>query len=111
MSLYDSKRYMTIYQDDDYMVWVDAYGSVVNIFFKEKGLTLHFSYEDFQLFRDSVNNIVISDMDEDFSEVCMEEICIEEKGVGLYFNCEEFHTFVDILNTLRIMPKWLICLN
>jgi len=106
MSLYESKRYLTIYEDDGYMIWLDAGAGVANIFFREKGLTLHFSYEDFQLFRESVSNLTLVDMDGDFPEVY-----IEERGIGLHFGREEFHIFVDILNSLRVIPKWLLCWN
>ncbi len=106
MSFYESKQYLTVYEDDDYMVWVDAGEGVVNIFFREKGLTLHFSYEDFRDFRESLSDPTSADMDEEFSEIYM-----EERGIGLYFNREEFHLFADILNSLEVIPTWFLCWN
>lgn len=96
MSLYEGKQYLTIYEDDNYMVWVDTVKGVINIFLREKGLTLHFSYEDFCAFRESVDSLIPIDMDEELSEVYM-----EERGIGLYFDHEEFHVFRDVLNNLE----------
>jgi len=106
MSLYESKQYLTIYQDDDYMVWVDTGAGVVNIFLQAKGLTLHFSYEDFRDFRESLSDPTPAGIDEEFSEIYM-----EERGLGLYFDREEFHFFKDILDSLEVIPRWFLCWN
>ena len=106
MKLYESKQYMTIYEDDDYMVWVDIVKSFINIFIQAKGLTLHFSHEDFQDFREALSNQTLIDMDEEFSEIYM-----EERGIGLYFDREEFSHFMEILNSLEIIPGWFLCWN
>jgi hypothetical protein len=88
------------------MVWIDTVKGVVNIFFREKELTMHFTYEDFWAFRESVNSLTPIDMDEELSEVYM-----EEKGVGLYFDPEEFHIFRDVLNSLEITSRWFLYWN
>lgn len=106
MSLYNSEQYLTIYEDDDYMIWVDTVKGVINIFLQAKGLTLHFSYEDFRDFRESLSDPTSVGMDEAFSEIYM-----EERGIGLYFNREELHLFADILNSLEVIPRWFLCWN
>ena len=106
MKLYENKQYLTIYEDDDYIVWVDIAEGVINIFIQAKGLTLHFSYEDFQDFRESLSDQISMDMDEEFSEIYM-----EERGVGLYFDHEEFNHFRDLLNSLEIISSWFLCWN
>jgi hypothetical protein len=89
------------------MVWVDTVKGVINIFLREKGLTMHFSYEDFCAFREFVNIMAPIDMDyEELSEVYM-----EERGIGLYFDHEELHIFRDVLNSLEIMSRWFLCWN
>ncbi|MFC1718113.1 hypothetical protein ACFL6S_30940 [Candidatus Poribacteria bacterium] len=107
MSLYESKQYLTVYEDDDYMVWVDTVKGVVSVFLREKELTIHFSYEDFCAFRESVNSMTPIDMD----DAELSEVYMEERGIGLYFDHEEFHIFRDILNNLEIMSRWFLCWN
>ena len=106
MSLCESRQCLTVYEDDDYMVWVDTVKGVINIFLREKELTMHFSYEDFWALRESVNSLISMDKDEELSEVYM-----EERGIGLYFDQEEFHIFKGVLNNLEIMSRWFLCWN
>ena len=110
LSLYENREYLTIYEDADYMVWVDTAKGVINIFLQAKGLTLHFSYEDFRDFRESLSAPTWADMDEDFSEE-FSEVYMAERGIGLYFDREELRSFVDILNSLGVISEWSLCWN
>ena len=67
---------------------------------------MHFSCEDFRAFRESLNSLVLVDVDEELSEVHM-----EKSGIGLYFDYEEYHVFRDVLNNLEIVSRWFLCWN
>ena len=69
-------------------------------------MTLHFSHEDFHDFRESLSDQNAIDVDEEFSEIYM-----EERGIGLYFDREELNLFRDLLNSLEIIPSWFLCWN
>ena len=64
-------------------------------------MTIHFSYEDFSAFRESVNIMIPVDVDDEE----LTEIYMEERGIGLYFDHDEFHIFRDIINSLKITSK------
>ena len=99
-------EYPTIYKDENYAIWIDVAEQVVNIFFTERGLTLHLTYEDFQAFREDINSLIWTDTDEEIVDVYL-----EESGLALYFTYEDFEVFRDILNSLGLIPKWWICWN
>lgn len=99
----EDDQYPTIYEDEDYSIWISIAGQVVNIFMGERGLTLHFSYEDFQAFREDMNSLIWEDTDEQIINVYM-----EESGLALHFACEDLEAFKDILNSLEMITKcWL----
>ena len=104
MSLYESVQYLDIYKDDDYMIGVDIAKGWVNLYLREKGLTLHFSYEDFRVFRESIDARTSMDVDEELSKIYM-----AEKGITLCFAREELHLLVALLHSLETMPRWSLC--
>jgi len=57
MQIYKDDQGPAIYEGEDYLIWVDIDEQVVNIFLAEKGLTLHFAYEDFESFRQAINSV------------------------------------------------------
>ena len=102
MQVYEEEgdQYPTIYEDENYAIWIDVDEQIVNIFFTERGLTLHFTYEDFQSLREDINDPIRPDTDER-----MVDIYLEESALALYFTYEDFEAFRDILNSLELMPK------
>jgi hypothetical protein len=106
MEPYEDDQYPTIYKDENYAIWIDIAEQVVNIFFRARGLTLHFTYEDFRIFREFVNSLIWVDTDEQ-----MIDVYLEESELTLHFAYEDFEAFRDILDSLELVPKWWIYWN
>ena len=92
--MHENNQYPTIYKDENYAIWIDIADQFVNIFMRERGLTLLFTYEDFQSFREAANSLIWPHTDEQ-----MVDIYLEESGLSLHFTYEDFRVFRDILNT------------
>jgi hypothetical protein len=105
---YENGQYITIYEDANYMIWVDTDEQIANVFLEEKELTLHFTYEDFQAFRESMNSLISAQMDERTDDEII-DVYLEGRELTLHFGCEDFYTFRDILNNLEMLPKWWLC--
>jgi|GEM_PF-1244871 len=106
MQPYEDDLYPTLYEDEDYAIWIDVVRQIVNIFLRERGLTLHLTYEDFQVFREAMNNPIWVDTDEQIVD-----LYLEESGLTVRFAYEDFEAFRDIVNILELTPKWWICWN
>ena len=96
-------QYSMLYEDDDYAVWIDLKQQIVNIFSSERGLTLHFRCEEFEIFRQAINNFRGTDIDGRNIEVYL-----EQSGLTMDFSRDELENFVDMLNDLGLMPRWWI---
>ncbi|MFC1713722.1 hypothetical protein ACFL6S_08640 [Candidatus Poribacteria bacterium] len=57
MELNEESGYLTVYQDEDYTIWIDTAEQIISIFLEESGETLDFSYEDFHAFREAINSV------------------------------------------------------
>ncbi len=96
----------TIYEDENYSIWISIDDQIVNIFMRERALTLHFSYEDFQAFREDIDSLIWADTDEQ-----MIDVYLEESGLTLHFACEDLESFKEVLNSLEMIPKWWLSWN
>ena len=103
---YEDNQYPTIYDDEDYTIWIHTGGQIVNILLRERGVTLHFIYEDFRAFREAVNSQIRVSTDGKLVNVYL-----EEGGLTLHFTYEELEDFGDILNSLELIPKWWLYWN
>lgn len=57
MELHREGRYLTIYEDENYTVWIDIEEQTVSIFLEEGGQRLDLTYEDFDNFREAINSV------------------------------------------------------
>jgi hypothetical protein len=57
MELHEESRYLTIYEDENCTIWIDAEEQTVSIFLEEGGQRLDLTYEDFDNFREAINSI------------------------------------------------------
>jgi len=57
MELNEENRYLTVYQDEEYIIWIDTAEQTISIFLAEGEETLDFSYEDFHAFREAINSV------------------------------------------------------
>jgi len=102
MQPYEDNQYPTIYKDENYAIWIDVAEQIANIFFSERGLTLHMTYEDFQAFREDINSLFWIDTDEQ-----MVDVYLEESELTLHFACEDLDAFKDALNSLEMrLKRW-----
>ncbi|MFC1713723.1 hypothetical protein ACFL6S_08645 [Candidatus Poribacteria bacterium] len=95
--------YPIIYEDEDYEIWIDLDERIVDIFFRERGLTLHLTDEEYQAFRQTVINFTWVDVDEQVID-----IYLETSGLKLVFSHKDLQSLKDVLNRLELLPKWWI---
>ncbi len=96
----EEEQYITMYSDDDYVIWIDISEQVINVFLANNGLTIHFSYEDFGAFRKAINKLIWIDMEEQI------DIFLDERGLTLHFAYEDFFIFREIINSMEISPRF-----
>lgn len=100
------EQLVTIYEDENYTIWIDNDEQIVNIFLEEKGLTLHLDYEEFDAFRKNIGRLTSVDIDKRTASVFL-----AERGLTLHFPYEDFLIFKALMESIETWPKWWMCWN
>ena len=94
-------QYSMLYEDEDYVVWVDLKHRVVNISSSERGLKLYFGCEEFEACRETIKNYFRTNTNKQNTEVYL-----DQSSLTLHFSRNDLQNFGDMMNRLGLMPKW-----
>jgi hypothetical protein len=96
-------QYSMIDEDESYEVLMDLKQQIVSILSGERGLTVHFGCEEFEVLRQAANNFLGTGIDKQNIEVYL-----NQSSLALDFSRDDLQNFGDIFDGLGLMPRWWI---